>query len=108
MLCNVWYQDVDNRSALHAAAYFGCAEIIKLLLRKGARVNAKDNQWLTALHRACQHDHQVVFDSCCSFIILKLGSHVCHRPDISNSASEMTYVVSGRVLNATPCTSRNI
>uniref|UniRef100_A0A671RXH9 Serine/threonine-protein phosphatase 6 regulatory ankyrin repeat subunit A-like n=1 Tax=Sinocyclocheilus anshuiensis TaxID=1608454 RepID=A0A671RXH9_9TELE len=35
-----------------SAAYLGDAEIIELLILSGARVNAKDNKWLTPLHRA--------------------------------------------------------
>uniref|UniRef100_A0A8C1B9J1 Ankyrin repeat domain 28b n=1 Tax=Cyprinus carpio carpio TaxID=630221 RepID=A0A8C1B9J1_CYPCA len=48
-------QDCEKRTPLHAAAYLGDAEIIELLIlsgMKGARVNAKDNKWLTPLHRA--------------------------------------------------------
>jgi len=52
-------QDAENRTALHAAAFSGCTEIIELLLKHGARVNAKDNLCLTALHRACRQDHKV-------------------------------------------------
>uniref|UniRef100_A0A7N6BZX6 Ankyrin repeat domain 28b n=1 Tax=Anabas testudineus TaxID=64144 RepID=A0A7N6BZX6_ANATE len=71
-------QDNEKRTPLHAAAYLGDAEIIELLVLadnfhyvcntlcwhlfislthtivfiQGARVNAKDNKWLTPLHRA--------------------------------------------------------
>uniref|UniRef100_A0A7N6B735 Ankyrin repeat domain 28b n=1 Tax=Anabas testudineus TaxID=64144 RepID=A0A7N6B735_ANATE len=66
-------QDNEKRTPLHAAAYLGDAEIIELLILSGmfcfwfirhywrlssvlllvgARVNAKDNKWLTPLHRA--------------------------------------------------------
>ncbi|BHF74868.1 Serine/threonine-protein phosphatase 6 regulatory ankyrin repeat subunit A [Sparganum proliferum] len=46
---------LDNlkRTALHAAAYCGEAEIAELLLQENARVNAKDFKWFTPLHRAC-------------------------------------------------------
>ena len=46
-------QDSEKRSALHAAAFCGEAEIAELLLLNGARVNTKDSRWLTPLHRAC-------------------------------------------------------
>uniref|UniRef100_A0AAX7UI30 Ankyrin repeat domain 28b n=1 Tax=Astatotilapia calliptera TaxID=8154 RepID=A0AAX7UI30_ASTCA len=62
-------QDNEKRTPLHAAAYLGDAEIIELLILSGkhytpahllrARVNAKDNKWLTPLHRAvasCSED----------------------------------------------------
>ena len=46
-------KDTEKRSALHAAAFCGEAEIAELLLLNGARVNTKDSRWLTPLHRAC-------------------------------------------------------
>ena len=46
-------QDLEKRSPLHAAAYCGEGEIADLLIMSGARVNTKDNKWLTPLHRAC-------------------------------------------------------
>ncbi|CAH8431456.1 unnamed protein product [Dicrocoelium dendriticum] len=46
-------QDLMKRSILHAAAHCGESHITELLLREGARVNAKDARWLTPLHRAC-------------------------------------------------------
>jgi len=49
----VTVQDSEKRSALHAAAFCGEAEIAELLLLNGARVNTKDSRWLTPLHRAC-------------------------------------------------------
>uniref|UniRef100_A0A8C2ZAY0 Uncharacterized protein n=1 Tax=Cyclopterus lumpus TaxID=8103 RepID=A0A8C2ZAY0_CYCLU len=66
-------QDNEKRTPLHAAAYLGDAEIIELLILSGKHytstwscflsmhqvsspkfelVNAKDNKWLTPLHRA--------------------------------------------------------
>ena len=48
------YVDADKRSALHAAAFHGDAEIMEILISEaGGRVNTKDNKWLTPLHRAC-------------------------------------------------------
>ncbi|TPP65845.1 Serine/threonine-protein phosphatase 6 regulatory ankyrin repeat subunit A [Fasciola gigantica] len=47
------YQDAQKRSVLHAAAHCGEARIAELLLKEGARVNAKDTRWFTPLHRAC-------------------------------------------------------
>lgn len=46
-------QDPDKRSPLHAAAFKGDSRIAEALIVNGARVNAKDNKWLTPLHRAC-------------------------------------------------------
>lgn len=45
--------DCEKRTPLHAAAFKGEAQIVSILLDNGARVNAKDNKWLTPLHRAC-------------------------------------------------------
>lgn len=45
--------DVEKRTALHAAAFKGDSMIAAILLSHGARVNAKDNNWYTPLHRAC-------------------------------------------------------
>ena len=48
------YVDVEKRSPLHAAAFKGDSDIVDLLITiGGARVNSKDNKWLTPLHRAC-------------------------------------------------------
>ena len=73
---DVSYMDNEKRSPLHAAAFVGNSDIVEILISKvgralvlvdyyhfgamfimmffvqgGARVNTKDNQWLTPLHR---------------------------------------------------------
>ena len=53
MISDNYEQDSEKRAPLHAAAYCGEAEIADLLILSGARVNTKDNRWLTPLHRAC-------------------------------------------------------
>ena len=58
-------KDAEKRSPLHAAAYCGDPEITELLLMSGARVNTKDNRWLTPLHRACCSKNDV--SSLCIF-----------------------------------------
>ncbi|OQR70923.1 serine/threonine-protein phosphatase 6 regulatory ankyrin repeat subunit C-like [Tropilaelaps mercedesae] len=45
--------DEQRRTLLHAAAFCGNVHITKMLLAKGARVNAKDVFWITPLHRVC-------------------------------------------------------
>jgi ankyrin repeat protein len=53
--------DAEGRSPLHAAAFMGYQDIVEILITKGnARVNSKDNQWLTPLHRACRSSAEVV------------------------------------------------
>ena len=59
--------DSEKRSALHAAAYVGDADVVQRLLGAVAAegetgdpgVNAKDNRWLTPLHRACRKGAEV-------------------------------------------------
>ena len=51
---DVNYVDCEKRSPLHAAACKGDSDIVEMLITiGGARVNTKDNRWLTPLHRAC-------------------------------------------------------
>ncbi len=53
--------DGEKRSPLHAAAYMGDASVVRLLLALGkARVDVKDNRWLTPLHRACRSGAEVL------------------------------------------------
>ena len=44
------------------AAHCGESEIADLLLLNGARVNMKDNKWLTPLHRSCCSKSEVCTD----------------------------------------------
>lgn len=53
------YQDGERRSVLHAAAFCGFHQVAALLISRGARVNAKDNKWVTPLHRACSVGYEV-------------------------------------------------
>ena len=56
--------DSEKRSLLHAAAFLGEVEITKALLALEIEpeidVNAKDNNWLTPLHRACKSGNEVM------------------------------------------------
>ena len=52
-------KDCEKNSALHIAAHFGHDEVANQLLLSGAKVNLKDGQWLTPLHRACRKDNEV-------------------------------------------------
>lgn len=52
--------DSEKRSPLHVAAFAGFADTVEILITEGkARVNAKDNHWLTPLHRACRSSSEV-------------------------------------------------
>ena len=51
---DVNYIDTEKRTALHAAAFKGDSDMVEMLISiGGARVNVKDDKWLTPLHRAC-------------------------------------------------------
>ena len=52
-------KDSDKHSPLHGAAYGGHSDVLDLLLMNGARVNCKDSQWITPLHRACRTNSEV-------------------------------------------------
>ena len=55
--------DGDKRGALHAAAFVGDADVVEAVITQGnAKVNSKDNQWLTPLHRACRASADVSAD----------------------------------------------
>ncbi|KAJ1489649.1 ankyrin repeat-containing domain protein, partial [Baffinella frigidus] len=45
-------------SALHRAAYFGSATVVRVLIAAGAEVSAQDTRGMTPLHYAvsCGHD----------------------------------------------------
>uniref|UniRef100_A0A8C5HQQ6 VPS9 domain-containing protein n=1 Tax=Gouania willdenowi TaxID=441366 RepID=A0A8C5HQQ6_GOUWI len=53
-------RDERGYTPLHAAATCGQAQLIDLLVRKGASVNATDYHSLTPLHQACQRGYQGV------------------------------------------------
>jgi ankyrin repeat protein len=46
------YPVKDGRTALHCAAQTGQADVVQLLLEKGADINAVDQSCYTALHWA--------------------------------------------------------
>ncbi|EPE30107.1 Ankyrin repeat-containing protein [Glarea lozoyensis ATCC 20868] len=53
-------EDSDGGTALHAASERGHENVVKLLLKTGAKVNATDIDGGTALHRASWNGHLVV------------------------------------------------
>uniref|UniRef100_A0A8C5HT21 Serine/threonine-protein phosphatase 6 regulatory ankyrin repeat subunit C-like n=1 Tax=Gouania willdenowi TaxID=441366 RepID=A0A8C5HT21_GOUWI len=52
MFYNFCFQDQEESTPLHAAAYLGDTHIMDLLISSGANINAKDQNLLTPLHRA--------------------------------------------------------
>ncbi|KAL4191697.1 hypothetical protein AMTRI_Chr07g31190 [Amborella trichopoda] len=53
-------EDSDGRSALHWAVDRGHLDIVELLIKKNADVNAKDNEGQTALHYAAVCDRELI------------------------------------------------
>lgn len=57
---NINYQNEDEDTALHLASVHGRVKVVKLLLERGAEVNAKQKSELTALHLASLKGHTEV------------------------------------------------
>ncbi len=57
---NINYRNEDEDTALHLAAVHGRVKVVKLLLERGAEVNAKQKSELTALHLASLNGHTEV------------------------------------------------
>ncbi|XP_047738721.1 ankyrin repeat domain-containing protein 27-like [Hyalella azteca] len=72
--------DSEGFTGLHAAAFFGCPKVIKLLLKRGANVNARCNQGSTALHFASMKGHKN-----CVLLLLHNGADI----GIANSRGYM-------------------
>ena len=49
--------DWHEQTPLHNAAYYGHLKIAELLIKKGAKVNAKDSDGWTPLHKAAYKGH---------------------------------------------------
>ncbi|KAJ8426669.1 hypothetical protein Cgig2_030088 [Carnegiea gigantea] len=55
---DVNFRDIDSRTALHVAACQGHPEVVELLLKRGAKVDAKD-RWGSAQEATLEgHEHQ--------------------------------------------------
>ncbi|CAG0889703.1 unnamed protein product [Darwinula stevensoni] len=68
---NINITDRGGHSCLHLAAYFGCYEVIELLLSQGANVNAYDKRERRALHYAAFMGHSTII----SQLITAAGDH---------------------------------
>lgn len=66
--------DCEKRTPLHAAAFKGESQMAYVLLKHGARVNAKDCKWVTPLHRACAVNSEDTVE-----VLLKFEADVCAR-----------------------------
>lgn len=53
----------SGRTALHKAAYFGHANVVKYLLEKGAGVNTADSDGDTPLHDASRFGHKEIVEA---------------------------------------------
>jgi len=54
---SIYSRDEEGCTALHLAARFGRAEILKILLAAGSLVNGCNQDGATSLHVACQRNH---------------------------------------------------
>ncbi|XP_069006024.1 CARD- and ANK-domain containing inflammasome adapter protein [Embiotoca jacksoni] len=66
----------SNETLLHVAAEHGHLSIIELLIRKGARLDLKDDAGRTALHRAAGRGHAEIVRA-----LAKAGAHI-HAQDL--------------------------
>lgn len=57
-----WGRDRTDQTALMRAAWQGHAEIVNLLVERGADVNAKSDLGLTVLMGAAKHGHTAVVE----------------------------------------------
>jgi hypothetical protein len=70
-------EKLNSQSPLLEAARFGDVEQVKLLLSKGADVNAKDRRGLTPLHLACfSHRGRAVAE-----LLIAQGANINAKPD---------------------------
>jgi hypothetical protein len=53
-------RDMDGRTTLQVAAFDGNEAVVRLLLEKGAVVDAEDGKRRTALHKAARNGHESV------------------------------------------------
>ena len=50
--------DHKGMTPLHLAAKYGCKDVVRLLLKRGADPNMVDNEGLTPLAQAIKHGHK--------------------------------------------------
>ncbi len=73
--------NVDSNSALTVAAMSGNLRMVEILLRNGANVNAKNNEWDTPLMKAADIGH---YDT--AKLLLNSGSDVNTSNKYGNTA----------------------
>jgi len=68
-------------TALHLASTAGMADVVDVLIQKGATVSAADREGYTPLQRACQHNQTAV-----ARLLIVTGDASPHRrvPDTGN------------------------
>ncbi|CAB1331203.1 unnamed protein product, partial [Coregonus sp. 'balchen'] len=79
--------DVDGNTALHEVSWHGFCQSVKLLVKAGADVHARNKAGNTALHLACQNANAK------SARVLLLGGS---RPDIKNNVGDTCLHVAAR------------
>ncbi|XP_078401038.1 uncharacterized protein LOC144682522 [Cetorhinus maximus] len=70
---NLESRDLDGRTVLHVCSWHGNLELVKLLVKYGAEVNALDNDRRSALHSAAWQGHSPVVQ-----FLIESGAPVDH------------------------------
>jgi ankyrin repeat protein len=74
-------KNAEEQTALHLAAEYGKLEIVKLLVKKGANINAQDDYGLTPLYSALLEKHPGV-----ARFLIKQGANVQAQTKDGNTA----------------------
>jgi hypothetical protein len=67
------FRDIDDRTALHIAACQGQTDVVKLLLQRGAEVDAKDRWGSTVNFRLLS---LYAISHCCDFVLFILNNNM--------------------------------
>ncbi len=78
---NVGSKDREGKTPLHKAAIQGHTRAVKLLLERGAAIDARDNDGWTPLHRAVFHQHYEI-----ATVLLVKGADVNARDNSGKTA----------------------